>query len=280
MDNIVYELKKIPPVTRFILIGIITVTLSGILGIVSPYRFIFYWPFIQKFQLWRLVTNFMIGSRGIGLLFDLFLLYRHASDIEISHFRNRTSDCAYAFTIIGATIIAITRPFKSSVMFRHMIMAIIYLWSQVNPSAQVSLFGFITLSSFWFPFALVAIDVLNYGPVGAIDDLAGILAAHLYWYLTELYPRSHGGRNLPALATPRFVQRLLGNGPADPTGTGNVQPAMAGTGYRVGGGTAFAPVRPRVNQSSNQSTTQTINTPNSGSSTGYRWGSGQRLGAE
>lgn len=48
MDQIVTEIKKIPPVTRFLTLSSIGVTLSAILKIVSPYTLIFQKSMVLK----------------------------------------------------------------------------------------------------------------------------------------------------------------------------------------------------------------------------------------
>ena len=83
------------------------------------------------------------------------------------------------------------------------------------------------MSAPYFPFALVAIDLLTKGPPSAIQSFTGIASAHLYYFLSvvrplpsssssltlpQIYPGQNNGRSLPFLAPPAFLINFLGNG--------------------------------------------------------------------
>lgn len=94
------------------------------------------------------------------------------------------------------------------------------------------------------------------GPQAALEQGMGVVAAHLYDFLTRLYPTFGGGRNF--IRTPQFVKRWFG---AD-------RRSVTARGY----GTAF---RPGVQQP----------TRSTGFSSGFSgvWGSrgqGRRLGGD
>lgn len=87
------ELRKLPVVTRSILAGVTIVTLPVLLQLVSIYPVVFVPQRITaKFELWRLVTPFLFGGKGIPLIFDAFLLYRGLNDLEESHFQRKTAE--------------------------------------------------------------------------------------------------------------------------------------------------------------------------------------------
>lgn len=87
------ELKKLPPVTRTVLAAVFAVTLPVLLQLVSIYPVVFVPQRITtKLELWRLVTPFLYGGKGIPLIFDAFLLFRGLSDLEESHFQRKTAE--------------------------------------------------------------------------------------------------------------------------------------------------------------------------------------------
>ncbi|KAI0646556.1 hypothetical protein C8Q79DRAFT_909308 [Trametes meyenii] len=69
------EIRKIPPVTRFLCGSTLGVTLPVLLQIVSPYKVLFVKELVtQKFEVWRAFTSFFIGGSGINFVFDIAML--------------------------------------------------------------------------------------------------------------------------------------------------------------------------------------------------------------
>ncbi len=57
------EIRKIPPVTRYMLAATGAVTLPCLLAITSPYRFALFWPLVtRKFHIHRIFTSFFYGG--------------------------------------------------------------------------------------------------------------------------------------------------------------------------------------------------------------------------
>ncbi|KAL8810611.1 MAG: hypothetical protein Q9223_006784 [Gallowayella weberi] len=138
-----------------------------------------------------------------------------------------------------------------------MILALAYTYSQDNRRKKVNFF-IIQLEAKWLPWAmLLGALVLGGGPYGMIYQGTGLIAAHLYDFLTRLYPNFGGGRNY--IQTPAFITRWFGG-------------ADQRTQHK-GFGTAFAPQ------------SQQAARPASGFSTAFSspWssrGQGRRLGSD
>lgn len=60
------------------------------------------------------------------------------------------------------------------------------------PPRQVSLYGLVTIQAFYLPFAFLFVTVIMGG--SPVPDLFGIAAGHLWYFFTDLYPRSSGRR--------------------------------------------------------------------------------------
>jgi Derlin-2/3 len=122
-----------------------------------------------------------------------------------------------------------------------LIFSILHLYSRNNPNAVVNLWGLIKIRAFYLPFAFCGITLLTGGDVAG--DICGILAAHLFYFLTDLYPRATGGRGL---ATPRFFTNAMASlgvgrpAPPPPRPAGVAAPAAAPL---FGGGAGFAAFR-------------------------------------
>ncbi|KAH0871376.1 hypothetical protein HID58_078398 [Brassica napus] len=90
------------------------------------------------------------------------------------------------------------------------------LWSREFPNANISLYGLVNLKllhmAFYLPWAMLALDLL------------GIIAGHLYYFLTVLRPLATGKNYLK---TPKWVWR---------TGAPVAAREASGVGAAVGGG--------------------------------------------
>ncbi|PWN93187.1 DER1-domain-containing protein [Acaromyces ingoldii] len=236
------ELLKIPPVTRTLLGSTLLVTLPVLLQLSNPYHILLWWPaVIRRWQLWRPITAFFFGGKGLPLLFDTFLLFRNSTDLELNTFYRRTSEYAWALMLIGSLILATNYPLGSPVLFSPMLNALTYLWARSNPHAVVSIFGLINCPAPYLPYAYLALDLVRGGPGLAVQSATGLLSAHIYYYLATILPATDGGRGprwLPG--APAFLQRLLPDS-LDPA-TAHQQPQQGGSVRSTGwGGTAFAP---------------------------------------
>jgi hypothetical protein len=62
MSGLGYELRKIPPVTRFLCISSLAVTLAVLLELASVSDVVFNRDLVgKKFQIWRVYTSFFLG---------------------------------------------------------------------------------------------------------------------------------------------------------------------------------------------------------------------------
>lgn len=140
-------------------------------------------------------------------------------------------------------------------------MAITTVSSLIDPEAPTSLFGIVTFAQKWYPLVLLGLDTLNYGKGGAAVSLTGLISGYAWWVLewkeTPGSPRPGSGRIMGR--APDWLRRLIGDQTRQP-----VPPPAGGVEVRVPAGRALndggrgpAPV----------------------ATSGYHWGSGQRLGA-
>ncbi|ODO08529.1 hypothetical protein L198_00259 [Cryptococcus wingfieldii CBS 7118] len=141
-------------------------------------------------------------------------------------------------------------------LFRPLLLAQTYVWCRVNPTVRVSIFGLFTLPTSLYPPALILLDLLTGGPAKALGGIVGLLAGHLWWFLSTYLPShapSHLRRANP-LATPLFFKRQFpASQPMPQTVTGT------GSGYTQATGHSTA--RSEASQAAR-----------------HRWGGGQRLG--
>ncbi|KAE8255993.1 hypothetical protein A4X13_0g2846 [Tilletia indica] len=260
------ELNKIPPVSRFIILGTLGLTVPVILKLISPSPFVFYLPLIRShFQFWRPFTSFFLAGSGIQLIFDLIALFRSSTALEEGEPFYRSSS-TYAWTLIltNALIVLLNIPLGSALHFRPMLYAITTFWSRAYQSDSVNMFGIVNVRAPLLPYTYLILDVLMAGPHMAIQSGTGILAAYAIHYIRDELPRPPPGNRLTSQGSilkravgavqkfvcepPQMLQRFLPDS-NDPVSGASGRPTSAagattGEGRAVRStpfGTAFAP---------------------------------------
>jgi Derlin-2/3 len=100
LTEITNFLNSIPVVTRYLSVSTICFSLGAELGLISVKQISLFLPYVlQRFQVWRLVTNHLYTS-GMGLIWHCFMLYQNSRTLEVSHFATRPGDYAYCVTLI------------------------------------------------------------------------------------------------------------------------------------------------------------------------------------
>ncbi|TDL22063.1 DER1-domain-containing protein [Rickenella mellea] len=250
LSSFMDEIRKIPPVTRFLGASTLAVSLPVMLQLVSPYSVLFVKRFVvENFQLWRMYTSFFYAGSGITFLFEFIMLSRNSLSLETGHYPGRSADYAWQLLIAAFAIIGLNIPLKSFLHFRPLLMSILYLTSCLTPTAMVSIMGLINIPNKYFPYALLGMDLVTGGTGAAASSLTGLIAGHAWWYLVHSDESGRPGR---AYATaPAWLWRIVGDGP---------EVAGAARGGRVVGAATAA---------AREATQRT---------TGYNWGTGNRLG--
>ncbi|TFK37154.1 Der1-like family-domain-containing protein [Crucibulum laeve] len=268
MDQFVAELRKIPPVTRFLCFSSLGVTIPVLMQMVSPYGLLFVPKLVMnKFQLWRLYTSFFLGGGGLNYIFELVMLYRTADQLESGPYARRSADLAWQLIFACASIIGLTMPLSTFVFARPLLVALAYLSSALAPpGAQTSLMGLITLPVKYFPYVMIGMDLLMGGPQAAAQAVAGAVVGHAWWW--GVWGAGLGGQGVLASYSqaPEWMKKIVGEEaappPPPPAGRGGAGAGLAAAGVQV-----IPPRRPVTSPAATST------------STGYNWGSGNRLGS-
>ncbi|KAL8171622.1 hypothetical protein V2J09_023426 [Rumex salicifolius] len=227
---------SLPPISKAYGTICLFLTTTSQLGILHPYYVALIYPLVFKyFQIWRLFTTFFfLGKFSINFGIRLLMIARYGVQLEQGPFARRTADFLWmmicgALTLLVLSIIpGLENPFLGV----SLVFMLLYVWSREFPNAQISLYGLVTLKAFYLPWAMLALDVI-FGS-SPIPDFLGIVAGHLYYFLTVLHPLS-GGKDI--LKTPRWVWRIgappavaRGQPPPEPERTTGV---FRGRAYRL-----------------------------------------------
>jgi Derlin-2/3 len=127
--------------------------------------------------------------------------FRYGVQLETNVYAGRGADYAWFLLSTMAILLASTALLPAVLLGPSLIMALVYVWSRANATARVSFFGLFAVEGFYLPFALLAWTLLSGGD--AIADVRGILAGHVYYFLSSVWPRQ-GGPKL--LETPQVVR--------------------------------------------------------------------------
>uniref|UniRef100_A0A1D1XUC2 Derlin n=1 Tax=Anthurium amnicola TaxID=1678845 RepID=A0A1D1XUC2_9ARAE len=159
------------------------------------------------FQVWRLITNFFwLGPFSVNFGIRLLMIARYGVQLEKGPFDRRTADFLWmmmfgAISLLALSAIPLLRfPFLGI----SLVFMLLYVWSREFPNAQVNIYGLVALKAFYLPWAMLALDVIFGSPL--MPDLLGIVAGHLYYFLTVLHPLA-SGKNI--LKTPVWVHKLV-----------------------------------------------------------------------
>jgi Derlin-2/3 len=87
-----------------------------------------------------------------------------------------------------------------------LIMAFAHTYAQDNRGKKVKFF-IIEIPVLWLPWAMLTMTLVSQGWGSVKTEFTGILASHLYDFLTRIYPTFGGGRNY--IFTPDFVRRYI-----------------------------------------------------------------------
>ncbi|XP_068648271.1 derlin-1-like [Aristolochia californica] len=230
--------KTLPPITKAYGTICVLATAAFHLGLYHPAIIALnYDPVFSHFQVWRLITNFFfLGKFSINFGIHLLMLARYGVQLEKGPFEKRTADFLWmimfgALSLLVLSAIPFFLPLYLAPPFLgvSLVFMLLYLWSREFPNAQISIYGLVTLKAFYLPWAMLALDVIFGSHIA--PDLLGIVAGHMYYFFSVLYPLA-GGPNL--LRTPLWVHKLVARmGLEGPSYPGAAQAnRTAGTTFR------------------------------------------------
>ncbi|KAJ4303069.1 hypothetical protein N0V90_001960 [Kalmusia sp. IMI 367209] len=206
----------LPPVTRTITAAAVVVSALGYARIISLSQFYFFKPWIFTTQmlpqLWRLVTAFFITKPKFAIVLDPYFLYQYGSGLERESSRFSQPGDFFVYTIfVGSFIVALAGFFLNAFTFLPALtLAYAYTYAQDNPTRQVSFF-IITFDAKYLPLALLFMTLIMDGPDQALPQATGLIAAHLFDFLTRIWPTFGGGINY--ITTPATVKQWFGGRP-------------------------------------------------------------------
>ncbi|XP_008960341.1 derlin-3 isoform X2 [Pan paniscus] len=155
------EFLQVPAVTRAYTAACVLTT-AAVLELLSPFQ-LYFNPYLvfRKFQVWRLVTNFLFfGPLGFSFFFNMLFVFRYCRMLEEGSFRGRTADFVFMF-LFGGVLMTLLGLLGSLFFLGQALMAmLVYVWSRRSPRVRVNFFGLLTFQAPFLPWALMGFSLL------------------------------------------------------------------------------------------------------------------------
>nr|XP_009931533.1 PREDICTED: derlin-2-like [Opisthocomus hoazin] len=184
------------------------------LEFITPFQLYFNPDLIfRKFQIWRLITNFLFfGPLGFSFFFNMIFLYRYCRMLEEGSFRGRTADFVFMF-LFGGFLMTLFGLFASLFFLgQAFTIMLVYVWSRRNPYIRMNFFGLLNFQAPFLPWVLMGFSLLLGNSI--IIDLLGIAVGHIYYFLEDVFPNQPGGKKL--LLTPGILKLVFDTPEEDP----------------------------------------------------------------
>jgi len=232
--------------------------------LVQPYQLILLWKQVKdKFEIWRLYTSLIYaGGFSFNFAMHTLVLYENCKRYESNPYNTgaggNSADMLWMLFLTSSLLHLISYNFDLMLLSEALLYVIMYVWSRREPNVPLNIFG-LRLKSMYLPWAYVAIRLLMGGSI--TEALLGIVVGHIYYFLVEVLPVSHG---YTLIKTPKFcmdaVQWVAGFLPSP---IGSMVTPMAAPGRTTN------PAAPPGSAA----------TGTAQRTTGYQWGRGRALGA-
>ena len=216
MDEFKIFYFRIPPITRYYLTCVfITATIATYfkqLQIIIYYIFLDYELVFKNFQIWRLFTNVLfVGGFSTSFLFFLVMIYMKFKEVEqnaivLRVYAKFIMMLFYLLSFLNIINIFSYRIFGFKPGFtlaQQLLLAFIYIDSKREPQKMINLY-FLPIKNALYPYALIVFNIVS--GAGIHDNIIGIIAGNIYYFLTDVLPVQ---KNLNILKTPKFLVDLL-----------------------------------------------------------------------
>jgi len=235
----------IPQFTRYWFTAAVVLPMSGRLGIVNLSNFVLSTDLVwNNFHIWRPLTALFVAEPSFNYLMLIYFLYQYCRRLEENDYQGKPADMAYMLMILFSTTIAVGCLMNLAVLFKIPIIAVIYVWCNLNKDVIVPFYFGLKVPAQYLPWVLCLFSMVVGG--SGMIELLGIFVGHVYYFFKFRYAQDFGGPDL--LRTPMWLQRAYptkrtaGGFGAPPTrpepgsggGGGSGWSAFSGQGRRLG----------------------------------------------
>ncbi|XP_014652805.1 PREDICTED: derlin-3-like [Ceratotherium simum simum] len=159
--GLVADFLQVPAVTRAYTAACMPTT-AAMLELLSPFQLYFNPHLVlRKFQVWRLVTNFLFfWPLGFSFFFHMLFVFRYCRMLEEGSFRGRKAD--FVFTFLFGGVLMTQLGLLGSLFFlgQALTAMLVYVWSRRSPRVRVNFFRLLTFQALFLSWALVGFSLL------------------------------------------------------------------------------------------------------------------------
>ena len=216
MDDFKTLYFKIPPITRYYLTSIfITAAIATYfqpLQTIILYIYLDYDMVLKQLQIWRLFTNVLfVSGFSTPFLFFAIMIYMHFKNVEQNAIVLRVYAKFIMMLFYLLLFLNILNIFSYKIfgfkpgftLAQQLLLAFIYIDSKREPQKMINLY-FLPIKNALYPYALIVFNIVS--GAGIYDNIIGIIAGNIYFFLVDVLPVS---KNLNLLKTPKFLVDLL-----------------------------------------------------------------------
>ncbi|KAJ1770274.1 hypothetical protein LPJ74_003335 [Coemansia sp. RSA 1843] len=177
---------------------------------VSPYQLFYNYNYaITRKQYWRVVTTFLyLGRLSLDWMLSVFFIVRNWRDLEEGSYLTRPADFAWMLMLMCAVLLAVS-PYMGTLFLGNLLVtALTYVWSRHYSYMFLNIMGLFTISASYFPWCMIGFSLLveNRWP---FPELVAIGVGHLFWFLSEEWPRRAESGGVQVLRAPKFLCRIM-----------------------------------------------------------------------
>ncbi|ODM23568.1 hypothetical protein SI65_01157 [Aspergillus cristatus] len=199
-----------PPVTRTITALTFVQSLLVYGGLHNSYYVPYLTRLVFKFppEIWRLGSSFLLTGPKLDFIFDLYFMFTYGSALETNSPRLNGPGDFFTYLFFVATVILLTAGcyLEGGIFTSALTLAFVYTYAQHNKGIKTR-FYFFEIPVEFLPWAMLMITMVRLGWPAALLESMGIVAAHMYEFLTRIYPAFGGGKNY--ITTPGFIRRFF-----------------------------------------------------------------------
>lgn len=212
-ENLAEFCARIPPNTKWLTGATLALTLAGNWGLIPiGYLGLVFDLTFKHLEIWRLVSTFFFaGQLSFPFVVNMFFLYSKSRHLEEDAYRNKPAEYLFFLCFSGFILVLIGFALNLWFLFPALMFSVIYRWSREYETLESNYMGWFKFEGRYLPWVLCLFQLLT-GSM-PILPLFGIIAGHIYHFLTVTYPAALG-RNTPLISAPWFFYRLFPGYPA------------------------------------------------------------------
>mmetsp|Transcript_1852 Transcript_1852/g.2510 ORF Transcript_1852/g.2510 Transcript_1852/m.2510 type:complete len:173 (+) Transcript_1852:21-539(+) len=162
-------IQRIPPMTRFFILGVLLSAFATSNGVVAPQHLVLhYGDLFKKLKLWTFFTTFFYGGGfGQGFVWLLLSIYFTFTRVD-EYYKQRRPDQMFMilFSMFSCALVSylynkVSPQGEYYTLLHQFIMCILWISCKLEPTVNVNIYGIFTIASGYLPFLYLVYDMLS-----------------------------------------------------------------------------------------------------------------------